>query len=417
MPENNNSHTPEDPLEELFQEKAGEYDIPYREEDWNKLEKRLDLADRERALEAKRRWLIAVSILLFSLLGYATYYNFNAINEVSEQLNEQNEHLADEVESDSDEPFSLRNIDELSSADQESEPDASADQLVTEPLIPAEELRSVPPSVLVEDENEESDRTFLVSEQNARALSTADLSCGGCQLSSWDVSDSPKALAKTKHKQGRQVHLDDLAADYNETPSLATSRLAVAFVTGPDFSTSGEISNFSDPGYKIGAAVEYRLSENLSISGGVIQSDVRYTARGGAYNPNGSYWNNGILPDETYARCLILDIPLTLKYDVWNFNRSRIFASAGVASYVMLSEEYEFSYEQYRDDLAQSWDARTGKGYWLSNAGFSVGFEYDLHTNWSVRAEPFLRVPLKGVGEGNVKLYSAGSLISLSYRL
>lgn len=416
MPENKNSHTPEDPLEELFQKKAGEFDIPYREEDWMKLEKRLDLADRERALENKRRWLIAASILLFSLLGYATYHNYSAINEITEQMNEQNERLADDGQNEAKELPSLRDIDELSSG---AEAETSGNESGTEPLLATEDLQQVPSRIVAEDENEDSTPSFLVSEQAGRTLFTDDIACSNCNLGTLDRPVGSGSLAKVEPKETRQADPRGIASNYSveETSGPAQSRIALSFVTGPDFSTSGGMSNFTDPGYKIGAALEYKFTENLSISGGVIQSDVRYTAQGGEYNPNGAYWNNGILPDETYARCLILDIPVTLKYDVWNFDRSRIFTSAGMASYVMLNEEYEFTYEQYRNDLAQSWDAQTGTGYWMSNASLSVGFEYDFHLNWSLRAEPFLRVPLRGVGEGNVKLYSAGSFISLSYRL
>jgi hypothetical protein len=46
-----------------------------------------------------------------------------------------------------------------------------------------------------------------------------------------------------------------------------------------------------------------------------------------------------------------------------------------------------------------------------------VGYEFDLDRNISLRAEPFLRIPLREVGHANVNLYSVGSLVSINYNL
>lgn len=46
MVEPNNKH--KDPIEKLFQKNAREYEISYREEDWLKLKRRLELRDKVR---------------------------------------------------------------------------------------------------------------------------------------------------------------------------------------------------------------------------------------------------------------------------------------------------------------------------------------------------------------------------------
>ncbi|CAN5348470.1 hypothetical protein BH23BAC3_BH23BAC3_14340 [soil metagenome] len=75
------------------------------------------------------------------------------------------------------------------------------------------------------------------------------------------------------------------------------------------------------------------------------------------------------------------------------------------------------SYDGDDSGLIQNWSGRTGTRHWMSNASFSLGYELDLHPNWSLRAEPFIKTPLREVGWSNVKLFSAGSLVSLYYRL
>jgi hypothetical protein len=82
----------------------------------------------------------------------------------------------------------------------------------------------------------------------------------------------------------------------------------------------------------------------------------------------------------------------------------------------MLNEEYQFDYYGNENGLAQNWSGKTGTSHWASNAAFSIGFEYDINSTLSLRAEPFVRVPLKEIGWGNVELYSLGSFISLNYK-
>jgi len=83
----------------------------------------------------------------------------------------------------------------------------------------------------------------------------------------------------------------------------------------------------------------------------------------------------------------------------------------------MQSEEYSFSYRAYQPGQEEGWSGKTGTSHWLSNAGFSIGYEFDVHSNWSMRVEPFIKVPVQEVGWGNVELYSMGSFISLNYKL
>jgi hypothetical protein len=196
----------------------------------------------------------------------------------------------------------------------------------------------------------------------------------------------------------------------------SASRFSVGLVISPDMSTAGSLSNFSKPGYKIGFSIDYNITRNLVLSSGMIRSLVRYSAPGGAYNLPVNY-NGGTRPDEISGECIILDIPVTLRYHVLNFNRSRLFISTGLSSYIMLSEDYAFSTYQYGYREDQVFSERTGTRHWMSNAGFSAGYELDLMRNLTLRAEPFVRIPVSRVGWADVNLYSVGTFLSVSYRL
>lgn len=402
-----------DSLERLFKKKADDYDIPYREEDWLKLKNRLDIKDAQRSYNRRIAWLAAASVLLISLLGYFTYDHHKKITQLSGQLSEAlsgealNNPLPDNVVTpERQENFVPENRNEnLTDAGDEVD-------------VPTLETT---PSEGTDTPLESSERSFTASIDHVETkFDETYTSCLHCE-------ENPPAIQIRKYEQpllhtAMNERVSYLAkaemshAEYEKPSVINASRVSVGIVASPDFSSAGSLANFSSPGYKIGAMVSYQLSSRISLSTGLIQSDVRYRADGNDYNPPPDYWQYGISADEIMARCLILDIPIRMQVEFLQLSRSRFFATAGVSSYIMLNENYRFRYDRDDTDLAQEWDAKTGTRHLFSNSGFSVGYEHDVNPNWSLRVEPFVQVPISQVGWGNVDLYSAGTMVALTYR-
>ncbi|MEX0994151.1 MAG: hypothetical protein WD599_01400 [Balneolaceae bacterium] len=421
MPENNNE---KDSFEEFFQKKAGEYDIPFREEDWLKLEKKLDLRDAQMTYRRRVRWIAAAAVLIVSLLGYFTYENHNRLNEISRQLTDESvseseqEPLADELTNGEDSvPDTNVQTDEESIAVNESG-EGQVDRLINlrgDPILPVPGLEFSVNRGQADPGFLQTDGLLEIREIKAERL-VSEFSTTSYPYRS--LTNRALIPARTELASATLPHAVSPERIDKESSGSTSSRIRIGIATAPDLSTAGSVSDFHDPGYKFGATLEYQLGPNLSVSTGLIQSRVRYTAGSRDYK-SPVYWTGGISPDEIIADCLILDIPVNIKVDVMNFNRSRFFVSAGVSSYIMLNEVYDFNYEYEGDvtGLMKRWSGKTGTRHWFSNAGFSVGYELDVHRNWSLRAEPFMKIPLNEVGWGNVNLYSMGSFISLNYRL
>lgn len=418
-----------DPIERLFREKADQYDISYREEDWLKLEKQLDVQDMQRSYRRKLAWMTAASILILALIGYFTIENRNQINQLTEQLN-QNEAIQQQQKSKSGQEPETNALDDVSepSVRNSSNPEGSAmadskeEEQVNDPVSTLENV------TVVTTDNGETERTGDITGETvedvtqiirSRTVETIDFDFE--QNLEFTALRSTFESVKTNNRYTIKEHENGFIfmADNNESSEkispFSASRFAVGFVVSPDLSTAGSVSNFYDPGFKGGVMAEYAFTENISLISGIAISNLKYKAAGRAYHPP-QYWNSGVMPDETTAFCVVLDIPLNLKVNLIKFDRSRIFTTAGLSSYIMISEDYSFDYYGDSSGLASSWYGRTGTQHWLSNAGFSIGFEYDLSPNWTLRAEPHIKVPLKGVGWGDVKLYSMGSFLSLNYR-
>ena len=405
-------------IEKLFQQKADEFDIPYREEDWLKLEKKLDIRDLQLAHRKKTAWLAAASLLIISMLGYFTLDNYQRINELSQQLDEVPATVPEFVQM-PELPVSDR---PGNAGSEESNGHTNIDEALTW-LGSINDVEPIPESG--EEHLEGVDYHHQKIEIDRRVFDAALFNMRHPRALLPHKPDGITELQDTQRLEkvaGHKFPVEEkngwlaIRDDSPETDLLTASRFAAGIVYSPDLSTAGSMSNFHDPGYKIGVTAEYKLSSSLSIVSGIIFSDVRYTAESSQYNPPG-YWGQGYMPDQTVAVCQILDIPISLKFNFLDNERSRFFATAGFSSYIMLNEDYSFFYEEENDYLIQNMNIRNGSRHILNNTGFSIGYEIDLHTNWSLRAEPYIKIPIGEVGWGNVELYSIGSFISLNVNL
>lgn len=438
-----------DPLERLFRKKSEEYNISYREEDWLNLEKQLDARDMKLYYRRRLKWLAAASILILSLIGYYTVQNHNKINQLTEQLNQSEQIQENDQSVNSQEGSPLAENESSVTTDLAQNPDESEN---SESQIDGESTEyDQHQNAFVEDDSESMAtvsedesvapqpvnlprRTIAEAAQTIqkRSVQPQELFPNrSAMLASVSAENQPSNVRGRGLNGGYPLSNGDsvigssaaskgpipVQNGYGSTANtkIIDSRLAVGIVVSPDLSTAGSVSNFDDPGYKGGLMAEYALNKTFSIISGVAISNVKYKADGRAYNPPQA-WNYGTMPDRTRAVCVVLDIPINLKANLFNFDRSRIFASAGLSSYIMLNEDYKFQYDDKQQGLETSWSEATGTRHWFSNAGFSIGIEYDLSPNWSIRAEPHIKVPLKGVGWGDVELYSIGNFISLNYR-
>lgn len=420
----NNEEKHTDPIERFFEEKTGDYDIPYEESDWEKLEKRLDEADAQYYRRRRMTLAAAVAALLIAVLAYFTYQNHEALNRLSEQLKEQQITQSQTDSADEQGPATpdkpVITGDESVAAGSDTPANKTQGNLAEK----GQNQMVSPP-----DNNAIAATGQLQNNQNGQALSAEqtgalfirEIDCEACRASesvTGEVPNEPIPITRSTQTIAAAASVPD--SDKPAANRIQTRRgpnIALGLVMAPDLSTAGGLSNFERPGYKVGLTAEVNLTDRLAITGGIIHSKVNYSARGREYHPPAGYQGQTIIPQQTFAECALLDIPISLKYDVAQWGRSRFYATAGVASYIMLNEDYRFKYANYAEDQPHEWSAKTGTKHWLSNASFSVGYEWALHPNWGIQVEPFIRLPLREVGWGNVKLYSVGTFISLNYRL
>jgi hypothetical protein len=150
------------------------------------------------------------------------------------------------------------------------------------------------------------------------------------------------------------------------------------------------------------------------VQTGFYAGRKKYVAGPDDYNAKDPYLSTVDITKVT-ANCLIFEIPVTVRYNFVLRPKTTYYATAGLSSFIMKKEDYNYSYNtnySTNDQVAHSY---TGNKNLFSIATLSVGIERKISKAFSIQAEPSINIPIAGVGEGTVKLYSTDIQVGVKY--
>ncbi len=190
------------------------------------------------------------------------------------------------------------------------------------------------------------------------------------------------------------------------------NNFAVTLSAGPDLSFVG----LDVPGkirLSYGGGLRYTISKRLTISTGFYQSKKIYSAPQGDYHPPTGYWTYNTDLKRVDADCKIYEIPFTVSYNFKQSGKHNWFAGVGISSLLMEKEIYHYLYKNSQGQMMyRAWTPRNKSKHFLSVLTISGGYQYQLNHRISFIAEPFLKLPLQGIGFGKIKLNSGGLLMT-----
>lgn len=165
---------------------------------------------------------------------------------------------------------------------------------------------------------------------------------------------------------------------------------------------------------KYGAGVGYQFNKRWSVQTGFYAVNKKYVARPADYtikpgSPMGAY------PlEKINASNVIYEIPLFVRYNIISKQSFSLYAMAGASSYIMKKESYDCFYRYYNTMYEHIWQYK-GNKHLFSTAILSFGIEKSIASKFSVLLEPSFAVPLSGVGDGKIKLYSTALQAGVKY--
>jgi hypothetical protein len=234
------------------------------------------------------------------------------------------------------------------------------------------------------------------------------------------ASELPKIAESDNITNAENTTKDTLGIEESAKPTLKNIKkgnkripISVAFNLGPDFNSTNNLIG-GKGNFAVGLSVGFGLFKRLSLETGLNYGSKNYTANNYDYtfgNPNVA---SKIAMIE--AACKVLEIPLNASYQVFDLKKSSINLNLGLSSYLMLKEDYNFIYTAasgYNNRLVEKKNANQ---HYLSVIDLSATYNIRLkNKKFAFGIEPYLKIPMSGIGEGNVPLKSSGISLKLRY--
>jgi len=422
-----------DSLENFFKKGAQNYDIEFREGDWKKMEALLDsempLAFSFSAF-LKKIWPL-VALLLVIPLGWYSFDRFSAVKTHELGAVNQNDNM---------EAIPTKTNDRML------EPQNSKSQYVDSQTKAVQGLVSQNPGNIKETKtgNSSSNKMTTVTTSGAM-LKNKHVLHGNTQKEFIEESVASGGFTMTGNSEQKTINSESFAYEvpgmlvplFNSSTvsdlkdpgrlearpvidNTGNDRSKVSFTLGaglsPDFSTVG-LGNFVAPGIRWNFMAEVGVSRRFMINTGITWVNNKYEAYGEDYHAPPRYWKKGIAADEAYGECVMLDIPLNVRYNFLMTGRHQFFISGGASTYILLKEDYYFEYGVEDPELPQHWGTDKTSVYPFKIVNFSVGYQYQLGRKGALQVEPFIKIPTAGVGWGEVDLQTLGVYFMYKYRL
>jgi hypothetical protein len=224
--------------------------------------------------------------------------------------------------------------------------------------------------------------------------------------------DLKKEIPKIKNIEGGRImgkFTDPVESTKNKK---FRNNFAINFSAGPDISSVG-LNKTGRIAINYGAGISYALSNRFTLRTGFYVAEKIYSANRDDYQvPQGGASNINYL-DNIDANCKVYEIPVTVSYNFGKAKHHQWFASAGLSSYLMKRESYDYYYKYPNgSQVTKSWSISNQNQNYFSVVDLSAGYQYSFSKRVSLLAEPYLKMPLSGVGAGKVKLNSGGMLFT-----
>ncbi|MXV49864.1 hypothetical protein GS399_02695 [Pedobacter sp. HMF7647] len=193
-------------------------------------------------------------------------------------------------------------------------------------------------------------------------------------------------------------------------PSIILSATAAPGVSSVNSFQSGNLD------FGGGLLLTVSVAPKLSFTTGVTLARKKYDSGFEYYNPNSSY-KFPVDPQDVSADCQVIDIPLNANYTLYNKKRNSLQLSAGLSSYLMLKEKYDYSYADPNVKWPASYQVRNKNQHFFGIGNLSVIYQRQINPVTSIGIQPYVKLPLTDIGYGNVKLLSTGAAINLNINI
>ena len=108
----------------------------------------------------------------------------------------------------------------------------------------------------------------------------------------------------------------------------------------------------------------------------------------------------------------MFEIPVDIRFDFAAKKNHGFFAKTGLSSYLMTSENYTVNYP---NNYSGRWKNDSLKNNIFSILQISGGYERVISDKTKIRVEPYVKIPLQGIGKGDMPISSFGIYLGITH--
>lgn len=228
------------------------------------------------------------------------------------------------------------------------------------------------------------------------------------------VAPAPAKTEKETATEESSIKEDKKTVQKNSLPARGKG-WSFGLLTGIDKSTVKLKYGYA-PGFNLGMELAYHFNDTWAVRTGGIFTQKNYKLAGEDFTaPKGtpiSYYKL----DEVEGSCHMWEVPLLVSYTISSHGKKAVTLNTGLSSYFMTHENYDYYFVYNGTPTYRSASYNSADQHILSVLHLSAGFENRLTKTMSLQIEPYAKIPLGGVGFGNIQLSSFGVNLSVQYR-
>lgn len=233
------------------------------------------------------------------------------------------------------------------------------------------------------------------------------------QVANEKVKEQQAAVAKT------DIPVVPPAAEKkSKNKTKKSNSFFISLSAGPDISfvSSGKPGTVK---LLTGAGLGFTFKDKFTIRTGFYSARKIYTAKPSDYKAPPEFYQFYPYLEKVDANCRVFEIPVSLSYSFGKSSPGKWFVSAGLSSFLMNEETYNYFYKYTPsgNTYTNQWAIKNKNSHFFSVGTVSGGYKTSIGNRVTLMAEPYIKIPFGGVGYGKVKLNSGGVLFTAGIKL
>ncbi|HMJ47131.1 MAG TPA: outer membrane beta-barrel protein [Ferruginibacter sp.] len=259
---------------------------------------------------------------------------------------------------------------------------------------------TLPVSSINSQANELYDEPVLKTGNMERVNIAASPNAKAVQIPTIDIRDENKS-GSTKEKQQKKKNF---------------RRFYAGIIISPDISTV-KFQSVKNAGIGFGILAGYQFNKRVSAESGVSWDKKYYYSKGEYANSEHAYIPADAKLINVTGHCRMIEIPLNVKYDFKQKGHHNYSVTAGVSSYIMKSESYDYLVERNNYRYKKSLSYKNTQKDYTAIINLAAGYNLSFGKGNAFRAEPYIKMPLKGTGVTGLPIMSMGINIGVTKRI